>query len=115
MYDYPVMIRPLTADEGGDYLAEVPDLPGCMADGETEIEALQNVESAIGEWIDEAQRLGRKLPEPSLLNRYSGRWVQRVPKSLHMKLAEQAKREGVSLNQLAATLIAEGIGKRDVA
>ena len=113
--DYPVVIRRLSADEGGGYLAEAPDLPGCIADGETEAEAIQNIASAIDEWIDEARRLGRKIPDPSALDKYSGRWVQRVPKSLHMKLAEQAKREGVSLNHLATTLLAEGIGKKEVA
>lgn len=113
--DYPVVIRPLAAEEGGGWLAEAPDLPGCIADGETETEALANIVSAIGEWIDEARRLGRPVPEPSSLDKYSGRWVQRVPKSLHRKLAEQARREGVSINQLATALIAEGLGKREVA
>ena len=113
--DYPVAIRPLSAAEGGGYLAEAPDLPGCVEDGETAAEALQNIASAIGEWLDEAHRLGRNIPGPSALDKYSGRWLQRVPKTLHMKLAEQARREGVSLNKLAATLLAEGIGKRDVA
>ncbi len=115
MPDYPVAIRRLSADEGGGFLAEAPDLPGCAADGETEAEALQNIASAIDEWIDEARRLGRKIPEPAALGKYSGRWVQRVPRSLHMKLAQQARREGVSLNQLASTLLAEGLGKKEVA
>ena len=115
MSDYPVVIRRLSADEGGGYLAEAPDLPGCIADGEAEAEVIQNIASAIDEWIDEAHRLGRKIPDPSALDKYSGRRVQRVPKSLHMKLAEQARREGVSLNHLASTLLAEGIGKKEVA
>ena len=47
MSDYPVLIRRLGADEGGGYLAEAPDLPGCIADGETEAEAIENISSAI--------------------------------------------------------------------
>jgi predicted RNase H-like HicB family nuclease len=46
------------------FLVEVPELPGCMADGETYQEAVQNVEVVIQEWIDTAQVLGRSIPEP---------------------------------------------------
>jgi predicted RNase H-like HicB family nuclease len=43
---------------------EVPELPGCMTDGETYQEAVQNAEVMIQEWIDTAQALGRSIPEP---------------------------------------------------
>ena len=46
------------------YVAEVPELPGCMADGETYQEALANAEIVIGEWLDTARDLGRTIPEP---------------------------------------------------
>ncbi len=46
------------------FIVEVPELPGCMADGETYQEAVQNVEVIIQEWIDTAQALGRSIPEP---------------------------------------------------
>lgn len=46
------------------FLVEVPELPGCMADGETYQEAVQNIEVIIQEWIDTAQSLGRSIPEP---------------------------------------------------
>jgi predicted RNase H-like HicB family nuclease len=46
------------------FVAEVPELPGCMADGATYQDALTNVESVIGEWIDTARELGRPIPEP---------------------------------------------------
>lgn len=46
------------------FLVEVPELPGCMADGETYQAAVQNVEIVIQEWIDTAQSLGRNIPEP---------------------------------------------------
>lgn len=46
------------------YLAEVPELPGCMADGESYQKALQNVEIIIQEWIETARELGRPIPEP---------------------------------------------------
>lgn len=46
------------------FIVEVPELSGCMADGETYQEAVQNIEVIIQEWIDTAQSLGRSLPEP---------------------------------------------------
>ncbi len=63
--DYPVVIEPLTAEDGGGFIAAVPDLPGCMSDGETPEEALDNVRDAIAAWIDEARALGRSIPTPS--------------------------------------------------
>lgn len=110
MYKYPVLVRPLDEEEGGGYLAEVPDLPGCMSDGETQEEALANVGEAIDEWIASAKDMGRPIPAPDASSRFSGKWVQRVPRSLHRQLTEEAKREGVSLNSLALTYIAEGLG-----
>ena len=46
------------------YIAEVPELSGCMADGQTMAEALANVETVIAEWIETAEELGRDIPEP---------------------------------------------------
>jgi len=63
--DYPVLIEPLAAEDGGGYLAIVPDLPGCMSDGETRELAARNVADAIKAWIDEARALGRVIPGPS--------------------------------------------------
>ena len=50
--------------EDDSFVAEVPELPGCMADGDTHQEALANVEQVIEEWVDTATRLGRSIPEP---------------------------------------------------
>jgi len=46
------------------YIAEVPELAGCMADGKTTLDAVKNVEKVIEEWIDTATELGRPIPEP---------------------------------------------------
>ena len=62
---YRIEVRPLTQNDGGGYLAWVPDLLGCMSDGESAAEAVQNAKQAIVEWIEEAERLGHKIPEPS--------------------------------------------------
>ena len=50
--------------EDNAFLAEVPELPGCSADGETRMQALQNVEIVIQEWIETAHALGRPIPDP---------------------------------------------------
>jgi predicted RNase H-like HicB family nuclease len=63
--DYPVIIEPLSQEDGGGFAALVPDLPGCMSDGETPEEALANVRDAIASWIEEAKDLGRQIPRPS--------------------------------------------------
>jgi predicted RNase H-like HicB family nuclease len=63
--DYPVLIEPLPREEGGGYLAIVPDLPGCMSDGATRELAARNVADAIAAWIEEALDLGRDVPAPS--------------------------------------------------
>ncbi|HEX7575140.1 MAG TPA: type II toxin-antitoxin system HicB family antitoxin [Candidatus Methanoperedens sp.] len=52
------------SDKDNAYLVEVPELPGCMADGKTYHEALTNAEQIIKEWIDTAKELGRPIPEP---------------------------------------------------
>jgi predicted RNase H-like HicB family nuclease len=63
--DYPVLIEPLAPEDGGGFVALVPDLPGCMSDGETAEEALANVRDAIAAWIEEARATGRGIPAPS--------------------------------------------------
>lgn len=52
------------SDEDKSFIAEVPELPGCAADGATRQEALQNAEIVIEEWIETARELGRPIPEP---------------------------------------------------
>jgi len=59
---YEIII--LWSEEDGAYLAEVPELPGCMADGKTYQEALSNSERIIQEWIETATELGRPIPQP---------------------------------------------------
>lgn len=62
---YRITVAPLSDADGGGFLAYVPDLPGCMADGSTPDEAYARAEQAIDEWIEEAVRLGRVVPQPS--------------------------------------------------
>ena len=61
-YHYEIILYWSDADQA--FIAEVPELPGCAADGATYSEALKNVESIMAEWIDTARELGRPIPEP---------------------------------------------------
>lgn len=62
---YPVVVAPLSEEDGGGFLAIVPDLPGCMSDGETPEEAIVNVRDAIICWAEAAEDMGRPIPPPS--------------------------------------------------
>ena len=106
--EYAIMVQPLSAADGGGWLATVPALPGCTGDGETREEALADAESAITEWQDAARQLGRDVPSPAAL----GQWHQLVPRSLHEKLKLRAALEGASLNALVTNVLAEAVGKR---
>jgi len=61
---YEVVIRRLSAKDGGGFGATVPQLPGCMSDGETPQEALERVYDAIACWIEACREMGRPVPEP---------------------------------------------------
>lgn len=63
--DYPLIVQPLSNEDGGGFVAIVPDLPGCMSDGETPEEAVANVRDAILTWIEAAQDVGHPVPPPS--------------------------------------------------
>lgn len=107
---YPFEIRPLSKDEGGGYSISFPDLPGCWSDGATPEEAVENGRDALASWLAVAQEFRDELPKPFAA--VSGRFVQRVPRSLHAQLIARAKAEGVSLNTLVVSLVSEGIGQR---
>ena len=108
--EYQFTIRELAIDDGGGFLIEFPDLPGCMSDGETVEEAIANGSDAVECWITVAKEKGREIPEPGEIENQSGKWVQRVPRSLHARLTKQAKREHVSLNTLVVSILSESLG-----
>ena len=115
---YTHVISPLSSEEGGGFLISFPDLPGCISDGETIEEATHNGRDAFLAWISAQADMGKEIPRPSYRvpeaePPMSGKFVQRVPKSLHAKLSVLAKQEGVSLNTMVLTFIAEGVGMRE--
>ena len=62
MYKYEIILY--WSDEDGSYIAEVPELAGCMADGNTMADALENAHIVIEEWIETAKLTGREIPKP---------------------------------------------------
>jgi antitoxin HicB len=113
--DYPFEIRPLTAAEGGGFLVSYPDFSECISDGETVEEAIANGRDALAATIAALQAKGFAVPAPNSGGVASGKFVARVPKTIHAQLATRAKAEGVSLNTLVLAFIAEGLGRRESA
>ena len=95
MTHYPLEVFWSEEDKG--FIAEAPDLPGCSAWGKTEASAVREAQRAIVAWLEAAQAAGREVPVPSVsepLDRYSGKFVVRVPRSVHARLSRKAKQEG---------------------
>ena len=116
--EYMHEVSPLTKEDGGGFLITFPDLPGCMSDGETIEETFANGRDAFIAWISAAIDMGKPIPKPTAkpveLIEASGQ-IRRAPahKTLHARLVAMARQEGVSLNTLVLTLIAEGIGHKE--
>jgi antitoxin HicB len=106
---YQFTVRPLSKEEGGGYLVEYPDIPGCMSDGETVEEAIANGREALRDCVAVLQESGRKVPKPGI---DAAQWRQRLPRTLYSKLTVQAENEGVSINSFVTAIIAEAIGAR---
>lgn len=103
--------RELIPEPEGGWFVRIKELPGCMSQGETVEEAMQMIEDAMRGWLKVELMRGTPIPEPRAEEEYSGKFVVRVPKSLHRRLAELAERDGVSLNQWINTALAEAVGK----
>jgi antitoxin HicB len=106
--EYPILLRKLSEAEGGGYLAEFPDLPGCMADGATPEEALLESQGALKSYLASAKKHADKLPAPT-----ESVWRQRAPKAYTIACRYiQAEREGVSFNTLVISMLSEGLGRK---
>ena len=105
--------KTLQRDEDGDTVARIAELRGCAAHGADEKEALRNLKEAQRLWLEDCLEAGDAVPEPEQHHALpSGKWVQRVPRSLHGQLTMMAKAEGVSLNQLVTSMLSKQIVTR---
>src|SRR5579864_1549978 len=110
---YTVVMR---LDEEGDVVAEIQELEGCIAHGKDAGEAWDNVRYVQKAWIEERIESGELVPEPEAEEDLpSGKWVQRVPRTLHKRLTDTARKESVSLNQLVTSMLASALMAKSVA
>lgn len=104
----------LIKEEDGTYYVSVEELPGCATMGDTLEEAIAMIKEAMEGWIESNLERGLEIPLPESMKEYSGKFLVRVPASLHRRLVEQAKKEGVSLNQLVVSLLSEKITLKEI-
>jgi len=98
---YHITIQHITDESGVYYLATVKEFDGCMSHGDNYIEAFENIQEAMKGWIETKLENGFTVPDPADETIYSGKFVLRIPKTLHARLSMEAEKEGVSLNQYA--------------
>lgn len=103
---YQLVVR--WSDEDECFLAWAPALQGCMTHGETAEEATRNGLEVVSLWLEEALKHGDHIPKPAGRG-YSGKMTLRMPTSLHRRIAEEAEREGVSINQLVLHKLAKAV------
>jgi antitoxin HicB len=96
------------AEEG--WFVRVKELPGCMSQGDTADDALASIREVMPLWIETALESGYEIPEPRAAEEYSGKFVVRVPRSLHRELVQGAVSEGVSLNQFINVVLSRAVG-----
>lgn len=100
--------------ESSEWVAEVTDLPGCIGVGDTPEQAVKAAKGFVRGWLDEAEARGWTVPEPTQRPEASGKFVVRLPRSLHAQLQELAEAEGTSLNQLVVSLLSERTTRRSL-
>jgi antitoxin HicB len=105
---YTIELKP---DPEAGWFVKVEELPGCMSQGDTVEEALEMIREAMELWLEVALDGGNPIPEPRDLDDYSGKFVVRVPRSLHRELVRCADREGVSLNQYVNLGLTRAVGQ----
>jgi len=96
---YNYIIKPITDESGSYYRASVLELDGCQSTGENFQEAYDSLMEAMEGWIESKLENGFTVPAPLDTDKYSGKYVVRLPKSLHARLVIEAEKEGVSLNK----------------
>jgi antitoxin HicB len=118
---YSHVISPIDAADGGGFMFTMPDIPGVMADGATEMQAIADGQEAFIATVSAMVDMGQKVPAPAFNAQdftpasASGKVLARLPRSMHLQLTARAKTEGVSLNSLVLAFIAEGLGRRHAA
>jgi antitoxin HicB len=103
--------RELIPDPTGVWFIRIKELPGCMSQGSTPEEAIRMIDDAMRGWLEVSIEDGDPIPEPRPDEEFSGKFVVRVPKSLHRKLVEIADGEEISLNQYINVTLSSAVGE----
>jgi len=102
---YEIKVFYSKEDEG--WIATIPELPGCSAFGRTPEKSLDELKTAKGLWLEASRKEKRHVPKPLADSDLNGKFLLRLPKELHRKLAYEAKEQGVSLNQFMLYIMAQ--------
>ena len=98
---YTRIVNPIEDESGKYYVGYILEFDGCMTTGSSIEETYTNLEEAMMLWIETKLEYNDPIPEPLSGDNYSGKYLLRMPASLHKKLSLEAKKEGVSFNQYA--------------
>lgn len=107
---YTIEVYRDNSDGEEGFVARVIELPGCLTQADSFVELEGMIQDAMRAWIETAIEDGQPVPEPRMLDEYSGKFVIRLPKSLHRQLVERASKEGVSLNALVSVALGQYVG-----
>lgn len=98
---YTRLVQEITDESGHYFYGRILELDGCQSTGDTLEELYNNLNDAMSGYLEVKLEHNLSIPLPNLVSDYSGKFVIRLPKTLHQRLAIEAEQEGVSLNQWA--------------
>lgn len=98
---YTRLVQEMNDESGHYFYGKILELDGCQSTGDTLEELYENLNEAMEGYLEVRLENNSAIPVPESADNYSGKFVVRLPKSLHRRLAIEADKEGVSLNQLA--------------
>ena len=102
------IIEVIEDKEEGGYALSCPELKGCITCADTIQQGFEMIEDAKKCWFTACLEDGIPIPEPNDISGYSGQFKLRIPKSLHKRLAERSRQEGISMNQYCLYLLSSG-------
>lgn len=101
---YTIKIIP---EKAGGFFAKVEELPGCITQGEDITEVWENIQDAMFLWLETAIDEKTQIPEPDSLKKHSGKFLVRLPTYIHKRLVNDARSQGISLNQYVVVLLSD--------
>lgn len=110
---YPMRLFTVKTTKGFEWVAEFVDFKGCVGGGDTAQEALDAALVNLDVYLQYLKEKGEDIPQPSDYNECNGKIALRIPKSMHRRLVMKADEEGVSLNQLLVSYLAEMLGAKN--